>query len=606
MKKKIFFDSNIFIYAADKKSLFHNESVKIIKDSVEIGFFTSDLCFLEFYQVITDGRKTPRPLSPEKALLYIQKLWSTPEIDVLEADILGAFEEKEHQNNLVGYNITRFDIYDYLIAACLKKNQIRKIVTFNSRDFKKYPWLTVIDPRETYGSKNASPSVPSAMPSAPRAMRFIPYGRQSIDEQDVAAVCSVLRSDWLTTGPKVEEFEKAVADYAGAKYAVAVSSGTAALHVAMYAIGIKPGDEVIVPPITFAATANCVVYQGGSPVFADVDPGTLLLDPAKVEEKITEKTRAIIGVDYAGQPCDWDRLREIADRYKLRLVADGCHAIGAEYKGRKVGTLADMTIFSFHPVKHITTGEGGMITTDDDGLAERMRLFRTHGITRDPKCFSSLTSHRGVGPYGPEADLRPHTSDSSWFYEMVDLGYNYRITDFQCALGISQLRKLPKFLKRRREIAALYDEALANIPGIEPLGLRDDVLRAKDYAKHQAPTDIHSSSDAMRNAPRAVRSSHAYHLYVIRIDSNVLGADRATLFTNLRKKGIAVNVHYIPVHLQPFYREKFHTGPGLCPVAEAAYEQIISIPMFPGMTDEDVEAVIEAISTSTKEEKFKL
>lgn len=617
MKEKIFFDSNIFIYAADKKSLFHDESVEIIKDFVEIGFFTSDLCFLEFYQVITDGRKTPRPLSPEKAFLYIQKLWSTPEIDVLEADILGAFEEKEHQNNLVRYNVTKFGIYDYLIAACLKKNQIRKIVTFNSKDFKKYPWLTVVDPRETYGSKNASPSAmpsaSSAMPSAPRAMRMIPYGRQSIDEQDVAAVCSVLRYDWLTTGPKVAEFEKAVANYVGAKYAMAVSSGTAALHCAMYALGIGPGDEVIVPPMTFAATANCVVFQGGIPVFCDVESETLLIDPAQVEEKITERTKAIIGVDYAGQPCDWDRLQNIADRYGLRLVADGCHALGAEYKGRKVGSLADMTVFSFHPVKHITTGEGGMITTDDEALANRMRLFRNHGITRDPKQF--VSSEKASAP--PALCSLPSAPCSlPFYYEMVDLGYNYRITDFQCALGISQLKKLPEFLERRREIAALYDEVLSNIAGIESLGLRVDVLTAMQSAKRRAqsakrkvqseekeaptPLDQHRSASGSSPhtscpLPSALCSPHSYHLYVVRVDSAALGIDRPALFTNLREKGVGVNVHYIPVHLHPFYRKKFHTGPGLCPVAETAYEQIISLPMFPGMTDDDVERVIEVV-----------
>jgi perosamine synthetase len=415
----------------------------------------------------------------------------------------------------------------------------------------------------------------------------IPYGRQTIDEDDIKAVVDVLRSDWLTTGPKVAEFEQAVADYVGAKYAVAVSSGTAALHAAMYAIGIKPGDEVIVSPITFAATANCVVYQGGTPVFADVDPGTLLLDPAKVEEKITEKTKAIIGVDYAGHPCDWERLRDIADRYRLRLVADGCHALGAEYKDRKVGSLADMTIFSFHPVKHITTGEGGMITTDDPELAGRMRLFRTHGITRDPKCFSS-----------PSSDLRPQTSDFSWFYEMTDLGYNYRITDFQCALGISQLRKLPKFLERRREIAALYDEGLADMPGIKALGLRSDVLPASQSVKRQAQSEGKEGSPSdstLCSTLYALRSTHAYHLYVVRVDSGALGIDRTSLFTNLREKGIGVNVHYIPVHLHPFYRGKFHTGTGLCPVAEAAYKQIISLPIFPCMTDIDVENVIVAV-----------
>jgi len=220
----------------------------------------------------------------------------------------------------------------------------------------------------------------------------------------VAAVCSVLRSDWFTTGPKIEEFEKAVADYVGAKYAVAVSSGTAALHAAMYSLSIKPGDEVIVPPMTFAATANCIVFQGGTPVFADVTRDTLLIDPAQVEAKITPRTKAIIAVDYAGQPCDYDSLRNIAGQNNLILVADACHALGAEYKGQKAGSLADLSVFSFHPVKHITTGEGGMITTDDEELATRMRLFRNHGITRDPKRFSSLTS-----------DLRPPSSDIFWF-----------------------------------------------------------------------------------------------------------------------------------------------------------------------------------------------
>ena len=369
---------------------------------------------------------------------------------------------------------------------------------------------------------------------------MIPYGRQTIDEDDIKAVNDVLRSDWLTTGPKVVEFEQAVADYVNTKYAVAVSNGTAALHAVMYAIGIGPSDEVIVSPMTFASTANCIVFQGGTPVFADVDPDTLLLDPAKVKGKITEKTKAIIGVDYAGQPCDWDSLREIADKHGLRLVADGCHALGAEYKGRKIGVLADMTVFSFHPVKHITTGEGGMITAADPELAGRMRLFRTHGIT---------------------TDARQREEQGSWFYEMVDLGYNYRITDFQSAFGISQLQKLPKFMERRREIAARYDEAFVDFFGITPLVVRKDSL-------------------------------HAYHLYVVRVDGDTLGIDRATLFTKLREKGIRVNVHYIPVHLHPFYKEKFYTGPGLCPIAESAYEQIISLPMFPGMTDEDVERVV--------------
>ena len=416
---------------------------------------------------------------------------------------------------------------------------------------------------------------------APCATRIIPYGRQEIDEDDIQAVVEVLRSDWLTTGPKVAEFEKALADFVGAKEAVAVSSGTAALHAAMYALGIGPGDEIILPPMTFVATANAVVFQGGTPVFADVDPDTLLINPNEVEDKITSRTKAIIAVDYAGHPCDYDALRTIAAKHDLFLVADACHSLGAEYKGKKVGTLANLTVFSFHPVKHITTGEGGMVTTDNPEFAERMRLFRNHGITRDPKRFSPLTS-----------DLRPLTSDFSWYYEMQDLGYNYRMTDFQCALGISQLRKLSEFLERRREIAAQYDEALSEIPDIKPLGLRSDVIAAKQSEL--------SSPYALRPAPCALCSNHAYHLYVVRIDFEALGIDRTELFMKLREKGVGVNVHYIPVYLHPYYRQKFHTGPGLCPVAERAYEQILSLPMFPKMTDDDVERVIETIGKEIK------
>jgi len=375
---------------------------------------------------------------------------------------------------------------------------------------------------------------------------MIPYGRQFIDEDDIRAVTEVLRSDWLTTGPKVSEFEEAFAQYVGAKHAVTVSSGTAALHAAMYAIGIGPGDEVIVPPITFAATANCVVYQGGTPVFSDVEPDTLLLDPNQIETKITSNTKAIIAVDYAGQPCNYDSLRKIADKHNLVLIADACHALGAEYKGQKTGKLADLNIFSFHPVKHITTGEGGMITTDNADYADRMRLFRNHGIT---------------------TDHHQREKQGSWYYEMVDLGYNYRMTDFQCVLGISQLKKLLGFLARRREIAKRYDDTFTSMSEITPLAVHENVL-------------------------------HAYHLYVVKIDFKTLGIDRTMLFTILREKGIAVNVHYIPAHLHPFYRDKFNTRPGLCPNAEYAYEQIISLPMFPEMTDEDVEKVIVEVENN--------
>jgi perosamine synthetase len=371
----------------------------------------------------------------------------------------------------------------------------------------------------------------------------IPYGRQWIDEDDIAAVCEVLRSDWLTTGPKVAEFEGCLARYVGAKYACAVSSGTAALHCSMYALAIGPGHEVIVPTLTFAASANCVVYQGGTPVFADVAPDTLLIDPQDVERKITPQTRAIIAVDYAGQPCDYEALTEIAERHHLSLVADACHSLGATYRGRSVGSLADLSAFSFHPVKHITTGEGGMITTDNETYAKRLQIFRNHGIT---------------------SDHQQREAQGSWFYEMVDLGYNYRISDFQCALGMSQLQNLPRWLERRQEIARIYEDAFAGIKGIKPLAVKLDV-------------------------------GHAYHLYVVRVNREETGIERGEVYQALRSRGIGVNVHYVPVHLHPFYQNRFGTGQGLCPVAESAYEQILTLPMYPAMTDEDIIIVIDTV-----------
>ena len=373
---------------------------------------------------------------------------------------------------------------------------------------------------------------------------MIPYGKQSIDENDIRAVVEVLRSDWLTTGPLVEKFERAVADFIGAKHAVAVNSGTAALHSTMFALNIATGDEVIVAALTFAATANAVVYQGATPIFADVDEHTLLIDPDVVESKITRKTKCIIAIDYTGQPCDYDALKYITKKKGIYLVADGCHALGAEYRGQKVGTIAELTAFSFHPVKHITTGEGGLVTTDNSEFAKRMARFRNHGIN---------------------TDYRIREQKATWHYEMIDLGYNYRITDFQCALGMSQLSKLPGWIARRQEIAHRYNTAFAELSSVEPLQVREGL-------------------------------SHAYHLYVIRLNLEKLQADRADVFAALRAKGIGVNVHYIPVHLHPFYRNRFGTAPGMCPVAEAAYERLLSLPIFHGMSDDDVDSVIETVT----------
>ncbi len=371
---------------------------------------------------------------------------------------------------------------------------------------------------------------------------MLPYGRQWLDDGDIDAVAQALRSDWLTTGPRVAKFEEAFAAHVGARFAVAVSSGTAALHAAAFAAGIGPGDEVIVPPLTFAASANCVRYQGGTVVFADVRQDTLCLDPGQVEAAITPRTRAIVAVDYAGQPSDLHDIMGIADRHGLMVIEDGCHALGATYRGRWVGTLAHLTAFSLHPVKHITTGEGGVVTTDNERLAERMRNFRNHGITSD---------HR-------QRDAR-----GSWFYEMETLGWNYRLTDFQCALGLSQLQKLPGWVARRREIAARYSKAFVEMPEIE------------------APTVLSDRESA-------------WHLYPIRLHLERLRVGREGVYRALRAENIGVNVHYIPVPWHPYY-QRLGYAKGHWPVAEGAYERIMSLPIWPAMTKRDEEDVIAAV-----------
>lgn len=368
---------------------------------------------------------------------------------------------------------------------------------------------------------------------------YIPYGRQCIEEDDIEAVVEVLCSDYVTTGPTVAQFEKSVAEYTGAKYAVAVSNGTAALHAACLAAGIKEGDEVITTPITFAASANCVLYCGAKPVFADIEPDTYNIDPTKIEEKITSKTKAIIAVHFTGQPCKMDEIHEIAKKHNLFVIEDAAHALGAEYKGKKVGSISDMTTFSFHPVKHITTGEGGMVTTNSKELYDRLILFRSHGITRDERFLEK--------------------NEGGWYYEQLDLGYNYRITDIQCALGISQMKKLDRFVERRREIAKRYNEAFSDVKGIQ-------------IPKQEA--DCHNS----------------WHLYVIQ----VLNRNRKEVFDTLRSKNIGVNVHYIPVYKHPYYQKNGYERV-CCKNAEQYYANAISIPMYPLLSKEEQEYVIETI-----------
>jgi perosamine synthetase len=373
---------------------------------------------------------------------------------------------------------------------------------------------------------------------------LLPYARQSIDESDIQAVVETLRSDWLTTGPKVADFEEAMAAWVGAKHAVSFSSGTAALHAAAFAAGLQPGDEAITSPLTFAATANCVLYQGATPVFADVLEDTLNLDPRQVGAKLTAHTKAILPVDYGGHPADLDSILQLADRHGLIVIEDACHALGAEYRGRRVGTVAHMTVFSFHPVKHLTTGEGGMVTTDNPIFAETLRRFRNHGIS---------------------SDARERQSAGQWHYEMVLLGFNYRLTDIACALGLQQMTKLDANLARRRQVAARYTAAFRTMRGVLPPQTRPDV-------------------------------NPAWHLYPIRLDLNKLSASRREIFQALRAENIGVNVHYIPVHCHPYYRDRFGYKGGEYPVAEAAYECLISLPMFHGMTDSDVQDVVRALN----------
>lgn len=368
---------------------------------------------------------------------------------------------------------------------------------------------------------------------------YIPYGRQSISEEDIQAVVDVLRSDYLTTGPKVAEFENIVANYVGAKYAVAVSNGTAALHIACLAAEIQPGDEVIVSPITFAASANCVLYCGGKPVFADIKPDTYNIDPEDIERKITSKTKAIIAVHYTGQPCEMDEITAIAEKHNLVVIEDGAQVISGEYKGKKIGSISDMTTFSFHPVKPVTTGEGGMVTTNNEELYQRLKLFHTHGITRE----ESLLTH----------------NEGPWYYEQLELGYNYRITDIQCALGISQMKRLDRFAAHRRKLAHRYDEAFA--------GCKDIIT------PYQHPDCLSS-----------------YHLYMIQVPAE----HRREIFENLRNKGIGVNVHYIPVYKLPYYQQHGYQGT-CCPNAEAFYAKAITLPLYADMTEEQVDYVVECV-----------
>lgn len=372
----------------------------------------------------------------------------------------------------------------------------------------------------------------------------IPYGKQYIDKNDIDAVNSVLTSPYLTTGPRVEEFENQLCKLTGAKYAVAISSGTAALHAACYAAGITAGDEVITTPITFAASANCVLYCGGTPVFADIDEDTWNIDPRKIEEKVTPKTKAVIAVDYTGQAVQINEIKNICKKHNLIFIEDAAHSIGTKYEGVSIGAHADMTTFSFHPVKTITCGEGGAILTNSLDCYKKMHLFRSHGITRD----ENLLTHNAFDGYN----------------EQITLGYNLRMTDFQAALGVSQLKKLKLFSNRRKEVVNRYNKSFSKIPEIT---IQQEI----------------KESDTTR------------HLYIIRLKSNRLKVGRNEIYRALNAEKIGLQVHYLPVYYHPYYQKLGYTK-GLCPTAEALYEEIITIPLYYSLSNEDVDSVIEAVN----------
>ncbi|RUL54191.1 UDP-4-amino-4,6-dideoxy-N-acetyl-beta-L-altrosamine transaminase [Lysinibacillus antri] len=372
---------------------------------------------------------------------------------------------------------------------------------------------------------------------------YLPYGKQWLDDDDIQAVVNVLRSDYLTTGPEILEFEQVVAKYVGAKYAVAFANGTAAIHGTCFAAGIGEGDEVITTPITFAASANCVRYVNGKVVFADIDEKTYNINPKEIEKQISEKTKAIIPVHFTGQPVDLDAIHEIAKKHNLVVIEDAAHALGATYKGMKIGSLSDMTMFSFHPVKHVTTGEGGIITTNNETFYQMLLQFRSHGITRDKSLLQ-----KDEGP---------------WYYDMQFLGYNYRMTDIQAALGKSQMNKIDQFIERRKEIVQKYNEAFSKL--------------------HEIITPYQSTN-----------SESSWHLYIIQLKLDKLNATRREIFEELINLNIGVNVHYIPVHTLSSYQQLGYKQ-GSLPKAEALYERIITLPLFPKMTDDDVLDVINAV-----------
>ncbi|PIQ85201.1 MAG: UDP-4-amino-4,6-dideoxy-N-acetyl-beta-L-altrosamine transaminase [Candidatus Omnitrophica bacterium CG11_big_fil_rev_8_21_14_0_20_45_26] len=396
--------------------------------------------------------------------------------------------------------------------------------------------------------KNQSQLSPKPSNELTSSSSFIPYSRQEIDEEDIRAVTDVLRSPYITQGEYVARFEEALAEYTQTPFAVVFSSGTAALHAACLAAGVQAGDEVITSALTFVASANCAVYSGATPILSDIDPAHLCLDPSQLEKKITKKTKVIIPVDFAGRAAPLEEIRKIAKAHHLAVIEDACHALGATYRHQKIGSFSDMTVFSFHPVKSITTGEGGAITTSDPAYYERLKQIRHHGIVKN---YEDLLSKQDA--------------ENAFYYEVQSLGYNYRITDFQCALGLSQLKKLDRFIAARNQLAERYHHALKEIPEVVPAPLPEPDTR------------------------------HAYHLYPIQIKSQNSKVNRDSICRHFFEAGIRVQVHYVPLHLHPFYQQQFGYQKGQFPHAETYYQNALSLPIFPGLTEAQQTHVIQSL-----------
>lgn len=528
----IYIDTNILMYANNEESIFYESSRALLREFLPGGeACISQLVLNEFYAIITDSRKISLAWSADDAVKYIQELSLLAVIHPVNDEIYNQAIKSASE-----YNITRYGIYDHLIACSMKHYGIKRIITANKKDFEKYDYIEgIIIPEAEVGSKSAESEV-----------SFIPYGRQNIDSRDINAVVSTLKSDYLTQGPAVTEFEKTICDYTGASYCVAISNATAALHIAVKALDIESGKEGITSPNTFVASSNCLIYNGLKPVFADIDPITYNIDPEEIIKRISSNTKVLIPVHFAGRPCDMVKIKNIADEKGLYIIEDAAHAIGSNYSdGSKVGNCkySNMTIFSFHPVKTITTGEGGAITTNSKELYDKLVMLRSHGITKDPALL--------VENPGP------------WYYEMQDCGYNYRITDIQAALGTSQMRRLDDFKKRRNEIIAEYNKAFSGLDWIK--------IPAED------------------------RSDSCFHLYVVQMDFEKLGKNRAAVIEELKKKNIGTQVHYIPVHTQPYYKMNYGYKSGDYPVAENYYSKALSLPLYPKMTDEEVNLVIKSV-----------